>query len=217
LFEVANYKKMMDIQKYLIDIFKRSPINGLPKLNSHINKVEGHYLEKTILNNKFTNVLEIGLAYGISSLYMCNALSKTKGSLISIDPTQKSQFHNYGKKLIKKNKFDKLHRLIEKNSYIALPELLIESKLQNILYDMIFISGWHTFDHTLVDFFYADKLIKIGGYIIIKDIRLDSVTQVIDFLSNNFVHYMRKKSPSRVACFKKKDNDNRGDDVHYKF
>ena len=44
------------------------------------------------------------------------------------------------------------------------------SKLfENESLDFIFIDGWHTFDYTLVDFFYSDLLLKIGGIIIIDD------------------------------------------------
>ena len=36
-------------------------------------------------------------------------------------------------------------------------------------FDFIFIDGWHTFDYTLVDMFYADRLLRIGGYLLIDD------------------------------------------------
>ena len=36
-------------------------------------------------------------------------------------------------------------------------------------FDLIFIDGWHTFYYTLVDFFYSNLLLKIGGMIIIDD------------------------------------------------
>ncbi len=35
--------------------------------------------------------------------------------------------------------------------------------------DFIFIDGWHTFDYTLIDFFYADKLLRKDGIILIDD------------------------------------------------
>jgi predicted O-methyltransferase YrrM len=217
IFEIADYDQLMTIQKDLILLFKRSPIKDLPRINSNVNKDEGIFLEKLILDNNFKDVIEVGLAFGISAFYMCHSLSKTKGHLISIDPFQKQEWHNYGIELIKKNNFDKIHRFIEKKSYIALPELLIEAEKNNKLYDMIFIDGWHTFDYTLVDFFYADKLIKIGGYIIIDDIRHNSVVQVIDYLTKNFKHYKRISSPSSVACLKKIDDDKRDWNTHFRF
>ena len=57
--------------------------------------------------------------------------------------------------LLKSSKLHKRHMLIEKKSYEAMPELLKKGE-EN--YDFIFIDGWHTFDYTLVDFFYSDKL-----------------------------------------------------------
>ena len=51
------------------------------------------------------------------------------------------------------------------NSYIALPKLLEKYKYN--YFDFIFIDGFHTFDYTLVDFFFSNLLLKINGIIVI--------------------------------------------------
>ena len=70
--------------------------------------------------------------------------------LTSIDPFQKTQWNSNGLKLLTNSKLINRHNLIEK-SYEALPELLKDNKNK---FDFIFIDGWHTFDYTLIDFFY---------------------------------------------------------------
>ncbi len=70
------------------------------------------------------------------------------------------------------------HELIEVPSEIALPKLLSENKT----YDFAFIDGWHTFDHTLIDFFYLNRMLKIGGIIVIDDVSYPSVSKLMRYL-----------------------------------
>jgi len=91
-------------------------------------------------------------------------------------------------------------------SYEALPELLKNSEAK---FDFIFIDGWHTFDYTLIDFFYADKLLKVGGIIIIDDALHKGVEKSVKYISTNYKFYQKLESPITVACYKKIKEDNR--------
>jgi hypothetical protein len=59
-----------------------------------------------------------------------------------------------------------------------LPLLLSQEKK----YDLGFIDGWHTFDHTLIDFFYLNRLIDVGGIIIIDDINLPAINKLMRYI-----------------------------------
>lgn len=217
IFSFADYNSMIHIQTEIIQLFKRSPIKKVPMISSNVNKEEGKFLHNIIKKNLFKNVIEVGMAYGISSLYICSSLKETNGKLISIDPYQSSQWHNYGIKLIEKNELNNYHMLIENTSFVVLPELYNKAVRTNKYYDMVFIDGWHTFDYTLIDFFYADKLINIGGYIIIDDIRHNSIKQLVDYLLVNYKHYKQIKSPTTFLCLEKIDNDKRNWNFHINF
>ena len=64
------------------------------------------------------------MAYGVSAFYILS--SSPDISLISIDPnqTKKDRWDSSALKLLKKMDLDKNHELIEKKSYVGLPELL---------------------------------------------------------------------------------------------
>jgi hypothetical protein len=62
-----------------------------------------------------------------------------------------------------------------------LPEL----ELKEIKADFAFIDGWHTFDHTLVDFFLTDKILRKGGILALDDTNWDSVRKVSMFILRN--------------------------------
>lgn len=61
-----------------------------------------------------------------------------------------------------------------------MPELL---SLGEGTFDLIFIDGWHTFDHTLLDCFYATRLLKTGGYLLIDDAAMTPVGRATDYFS----------------------------------
>jgi predicted O-methyltransferase YrrM len=179
------------------------------KINSSIRYEEGNYIKKIIEKNNFKKCLEIGFANGISSVYV---LMNKDVSLISIDPFQKTQWKSNGIKLLKKLNLNKRHKLIEKKSYEALPELL--KKYGEQYFDFIFIDGWHTFDYTLVDFFYSNLLLKINGIIIIDDALHNGVSKCVKYLETNYKFYVKLDSTKTIASFRKIKNDNREWNYH---
>ena len=52
-------------------------------------------------------------------------------------------------------------------------------------FDSILIDGSHLFDYVLVDFFYADKLLKNGGYVMFDDTWMPSIKKVLTFVMLN--------------------------------
>lgn len=149
-------------------------------LSSNIDEKEGLFLLNIIKEYKVRNTIEIGCAMGISSLYICSALNEEKEKHHTIiDPMQTSDWGNIGVANLKRVGVD-FYEIIEQPSEIALPQLLSLKKE----YDLGFIDGWHTFDHTLVDFFYLNRLIKVGGIIVIDDISFAGIKKLTRYLLN---------------------------------
>lgn len=186
-------------------------------VKSAIKPLEGNFIFNTILKNNFKNCLEVGMAYGISAMYILLALKKTNKDsqykLDSIDPFQTTQWKSFGLNLIKDIKLNNNHNLYEDKSYIVLPKLLEKKEV----YDLIFIDGWHTFDYTLIDFFYADLLLKVGGIIIIDDAMHQGVGKCLRYLDSNYKHYKRIQSPNTVGAYQKISQDKRDWDYHTNF
>jgi len=207
-----------DFEKQLYENLKLTSvaIEENTNINSSIKPVEGNFLYNLINEYKLKKCLEVGMAYGISSMYILLGLKKLKKDdikLDSIDPFQETQWNNFGVKLVKKIKMDKYHKLYEDKSYIVLPKLL-EKKNE---YDLIFIDGWHTFDYTLLDFFYANLLLRKGGIIVIDDAYHQGVNKCLKYLDSNYKNYKRIKSPSTVGAYEKIGDDNREWSFHVNF
>jgi Methyltransferase domain len=72
-------------------------------------------------------------------------------------------------------------RFIPEPSELALPDLL---RTEAGGFDLVFIDGWHTFDHTMLDLFYANRLTRVGGYIVIDDCHWESVSAAVSYYRN---------------------------------
>ena len=150
------------------------------KLESEIDEAEGELIQSIIAEYRFKSSLEIGCAYGLSTLNICAALSKQESPRHTIiDPFQSTDWHGIGVNNLKRAGFD-FFELIEQPSELALPSLLQAGRT----FQFALIDGWHTFDHTLLDFFYINRMLEDGGVVIIDDVSMQSVRKVIRYILN---------------------------------
>jgi predicted O-methyltransferase YrrM len=214
--------KRLDLQpnKRIREIYKDGYVNigdEKIKLTSAISPAEGFHLYDLIKNNKYKNILEVGMANGLSGMYMLQALADNggEGKLTSLDPFQTTQWKSSGLHNVKEAGLADRHVLIQKKSYDAMPELLAKGKK----YDMIFIDGMHLFDYTLVDMFYAILLCDKGGAIVIDDILHKAPAKVVRYIDTNY-KFLRRVLPSPVktmATYVKNNDDSRAWDFHQSF
>jgi predicted O-methyltransferase YrrM len=137
--------------------------------------------------------LEIGMASGTSSVVISQALRDNGGGrLTSVDPFQTAADGYAGKGVasLAAAGLSDGHRLIEKLNYLALPELVAEVAR----FDFVFIDGYHSFDYTFVDFFYADLLLNVGGVLAIHDTVMPGVYRAVRFIEE-LKPYKRLSAP----------------------
>lgn len=140
-------------------------------------------LYQLVLREAPTTVLEVGMAFAASSLAILTALAELGGdrTLISLDPMQHSLWEGTGLHNVERAGLSHLHELCEAPDYLALPRLLEEG----CELDLAYIDGWHTFDYTLLDAFYADRMLRPGGIIGFNDCNMPAVTKVVRFMETH--------------------------------
>lgn len=183
----------MNASKVIQKIYETSSVVGrngeVHELHSAIDQEEGQFLFNIIRNDpSISKTLEVGCAYGLSSLHICSASQDREGaSHTIIDPFQHTDWKGVGVKNLKEAGID-FFNLIELKSEFALPQVLEEKEGT---FDFVFIDGWHTFDHTLADCFFATKLLRVGGYLAIDDVYFPSVRRVVDLFDTYpcYEHY----------------------------
>jgi predicted O-methyltransferase YrrM len=176
--------------------------NGTIKVHSSISSSEGQFLWKIVRQLDPTVSLEVGLAYGISALFICGALNARDGTKhIAIDPHQHEVWGGIGMANLRRAGYGDIVRLIEAPSYRALAEL--ESCGRRI--DFAFIDGWHTFDFTLVDFFFIDRMLKVGGVVAFDDASWRAVRKVCRFVKTNLAYsVLRVDGPDPKPSLKRR-------------
>ena len=169
-------------------------------VNSHINTEEGYFIQDVIRKLRPKVSLEIGMLHGVSSLFICDALSEVGASKhIVIDPHQNALNRDEyltsdtspgrppsGMTNISRAGYSQMVRLIAEPSYQALPALVADG----CRVDFAFIDGWHTFDYAFIDFFYSDKLLNVGGVIVFDDMFMPAVQKLCRYVETNR-HYTR--------------------------
>ena len=120
------------------------------------------------------------MAFGFSTLAILTALEElgSEGGLISIDPYQARDWHNCGIAAVRRAGLEALHQHIARPDYLALPELLEAGTRLEFAY----IDGYHTFDYVLLDFWYIDRLLEVGGVVGFNDCFMKAIHRGINFM-----------------------------------
>lgn len=151
--------------------------------NSYIDASCGDLLQRVIKTLRPKVGVEVGLAFGISTLYILESWKEVGGhKLIGMDPAQHdNHWRGGGLHNIHEAGYESLYEFHENASQQVLPALVGGG--QRI--DFAFIDGWHTFDHTLIDFFYIDQMLSAGGIVVFDDVGYPSIKRVCDFIVTN--------------------------------
>lgn len=128
-------------------------------------------------NWKGKRTVEIGFAYGYSAAIIAGAT----GALHTvIDPFQK-KYGNMGIRNMKALGLWKNTTLIAGYSHWALPLLLKKKRV----FDFAFIDGGHLFDGIFLDFYYLEKLLSPGGFLLFHDASLPQTRMVLGWIASN--------------------------------
>jgi predicted O-methyltransferase YrrM len=149
-----------------------------------ISAAEGEALRDWVVREAASHTIEVGLAYGISALFICEALI-TNGAPDAthsvLDPNQEIRFSNCGLQFLEEAGASQLIEFLPTASEFALPRLLADGRH----FDLAFVDGNHRFDGVFLDLIYLGRLVRPGGIIVVDDYQLRSVARAVAFCANN--------------------------------
>jgi predicted O-methyltransferase YrrM len=151
-------------------------------VHSQVPPEEGEFLRRLVAEVNPTVSLEVGCAFGVSALFICEGLSRGPATRhIVIDPYQLTGYRGIGLNNLKRAGFGDVVELHALPSHTALPQL----EASGLRIDFAFIDGYHTFDFVLLDFFYIDRMLRVGGVVALDDADWPSIRQVCRYIATN--------------------------------
>jgi Predicted O-methyltransferase len=150
--------------------------------------------------------LEIGMAYGFSTMFFLAALKANRsGRHTAVDPYQ-DHWHGIGKALIAKLQISDQCQASDELGVQAMVRFGLEKRS----FDVIFIDGSHRFDDVLVDFTLAAQICAPGGYIVMDDMWMPSIKKAVSFIRTNRTDFTEIKTPiQNIAAFQLNGPDKR--------
>ena len=143
---------------------------------------EGRAIHDFMVGRGYSQSLETGMAYGVSTLWLADAVARVDGGHhIAIDPRQVSGYHSIGTLNVERAVLDDVVDTYVELSEYRLPKLAgAKTKL-----DFAFIDGRHLFDSALIDFFYVDRMLEVGGAVALHDLWMPSLRKLAGFIRQN--------------------------------
>lgn len=153
------------------------------------------------------SAIEVGLATGSSAVCLALAARDSLRRIDAIDPFQSSGFRNAGLEALRaavagSGAEVEFH---EVPSHIALPRLLDRGQSC----DFAMIDASHKFDATLIEVFYVDQMLDVGGVIALDDRPWPMVGGVIEFVRTNYRHFVVNTRHRRLTFLQKLRPDRR--------
>jgi predicted O-methyltransferase YrrM len=195
----------------LVDMYDGSSLLGTESKTpipiekaTRIGPEHGATLRQLMIDSSTSRSLEVGFAYGFSTLWMLDALrSKLNGMHIAIDPFEKSAWHGIGLKQVENIQFERKFEWLESASIHALSDLIRQGEK----FDFIFIDGNHRFDDVIVDFYLCDQLARPGALIVLDDLWLPSIRAASNFIIKNRNYRIHPQSTGAFTLQKVQDDD----------
>ena len=154
---------------------------------------EGQELRDWVVREQAKSTIEVGLAYGVSALFICQGLvtNGDDGARHTVlDPNQATRFANCGLQALAWAGVAHMVEHHPEESQTALPRFVAEGRR----FDLAFIDGNHRYDAVFLDLIYLGRLVRGGGIIFLDDYQLPAVARAVSFCATNLDWTVEKVS-----------------------
>jgi predicted O-methyltransferase YrrM len=153
----------------------------LPLAPHSLDEQGGEALRDLAVAEGAQRTIEVGLALGMSALFMCEAVLQRAGRHVAIDPFQQESWKGAGLRTLREAGVEQIVEVIEEESQLVLPRLLAEGRR----FDFAFIDGDHRFEGVFVDLYFMTRLIEPGRLVVVDDMWMPSVRTAVAYVERN--------------------------------
>jgi len=146
-----------------------------------VTREQGEALRELAASEGATETIEVGLALGMSGLFLCEAVRERQGRHTAIDPFQQESWNGAGRRTLEEAGVADVVELIEEESQLALPRLVGEGRE----FDLAFVDGDHRFEGVFLDLYFMTRLVRPGGVVVVDDMWMPAVRTAVAYLEKN--------------------------------
>jgi predicted O-methyltransferase YrrM len=155
--------------------------NAIELAPHSIERAQGEALRALAIAEGAERTIEVGLALGMSALFLCQAVLPRGGRHVAIDPFQAASWNGAGLRTLREAGVEKLVEVIEEESQLALPRLVAEGRE----FDFAFVDGDHRFEGVFLDLYFMTRLVRPGGLVVVDDTWMPSVRTAVAYVERN--------------------------------
>lgn len=155
---------------------------GTVQLRPHsIERAQGEALRELAIAEGAERTIEVGLALGMSALFLCQAVLPRGGRHVAIDPYQAESWNGAGLRTLRESGVAEFVEVIEEESQLALPRLVAEGRE----FDFAFVDGDHRFEGVFLDLYFMTRLVRPGGLVVVDDMWMPAVRTAVAYVEKN--------------------------------
>jgi predicted O-methyltransferase YrrM len=143
---------------------------------------KGEYLYRLVRDLRPRHTLEIGFAYGVSTLFIAEALRENgSGHHVVIDPNERRLFDGLGLAHLEEAGLRRWVTFHEEPAELCLPRLLADG----LRVDFAFNDSGHLFDHVITEFVFVARTLRTGALLVFDDVRMPAIDHACRFIAAN--------------------------------
>ncbi|MGH2716004.1 MAG: O-methyltransferase [Thermoleophilaceae bacterium] len=146
-----------------------------------VDRAHGEALRELAIAEGAARTIEVGLALGMSALFLCQAVMPRGGQHVAIDPFQQKSWNGAGLRTLREAGVEGLVEVIEEESQLALPRILSEGRE----FDFAFVDGDHRFEGVFLDLYFMTRLVKPGGVVVVDDMWMPAIRTAVAYVERN--------------------------------
>jgi predicted O-methyltransferase YrrM len=146
-----------------------------------VRQAQGEALRELAVASGAERTIEVGLALGMSALFLCQAVLERGGRHVAIDPYQRESWNGAGLRTLREAGVGEVVEVIEEESQLALPRLVGEARE----FDFAFVDGDHRFEGVFLDLYFMTRLVRPAGLVVVDDMWMPAVRLAVAYVERN--------------------------------